>query len=111
MDVSGGATSSEAATALLNAINGNTTEDINSVSEQSELTIQANDAGVAGNGLVDVTTDCANAEWDNDTLTGGLNAVLGNRGEFFLNNGDLYLAMQDITDPSDDSGWTAVFSD
>lgn len=111
VDISGGATSDDAVLALASAIDGGT-EPVTAEGEGGRVTVSANSEGSNGNSIA-VSTDCANAEWANGatTLTGGLDAVLANQGEFFFDINELaiYFATTASIRPTDVT-WSFVAS-
>ncbi len=97
VDVSGGATASDAVTALVAAITAN---------ENSVVTAEAGDGntvvvtavvpGTEGNNIA-VSTDASNGEWAKATLTGGVDGTVAKKGTIMFDESYVYVAVDDCT--------------
>lgn len=109
VDISSIESSTDAAFVLAEAIqnSGTTTTTATTGEGSSVVNVVAPEAGPSGNNIA-VSTDCADASWNSDTLLGGQNAVLANQGEFYLDslNSDLYFALEAISD--NESAWSLL---
>ena len=104
VDVSGGATASDAATALNTAINDNTTEAVTAEeeSESDAVKVTYDIKGKIGNDI-NVSTDVTNASWDEDSLTGGVNGTEGIKFQQYVDEDYLYVSTDENT--INDANW------
>jgi len=93
VDVSGGATASDAVTALVAAITASATEPVSGADGDGDtVVITADVKGTAANSIA-TTTDAANGSWAEATLTGGIDGTVGVQWEIAVDASYLYIAV------------------
>lgn len=93
VDVSGGATASDASLALATAIDNNATEDVSATDQSGSVDVVCDTPGAQGNDI-DTTTDAVNGSWANATLTGGVDGTVTEGAEFRVDGTTLYICTQ-----------------
>ncbi len=95
VDVSGGATASDAVTALVAAITDNATEGVSAVDGDGDtVVVTADTKGTAGNAIA-TTTTCVDGSWAEETLTGGVAGTVGEQWTLFVDASYLYVCVAD----------------
>jgi hypothetical protein len=111
VDVSGGATASDAVTALVTAITGNTEATYSAVDGDGDTVVVTYETkGTVGNS-VEVETDCADASWGSEVATlgdttEGVDGTVAVKGQMYADASYLYFAVAD--NATDDTNWRRV---
>jgi len=97
VDVSQGATASDAVTALVAAITANDDLVVTAVDGDGDtVVVTAVVPGTEGNKIA-VSTDASNGEWAKATLAGGIDGTVAKKGTIMFDENYLYVAVDDCT--------------
>lgn len=97
VDVSQGATASDAVTALVAAITANDDSVVTAVDGDGDtVVVTAVVYGTEGNKIA-VSTDADKAEWAKAILTGGVDGTVAKKGTIMFDENYLYVAVDDCT--------------
>lgn len=98
VDVSQGATASDAVTALVAAITANDDSVVTAeAGTGNTVVVTAVVPGTEGNSIA-VDTDASNAEWAKATLAGGVNGTVAKKGTIMFDENYVYVAVDDCTE-------------
>ena len=97
VDVSGGATASDAVTALVAAITASDTQGVGAADGAGDtVVLTADTKGTAANSIA-TTETCANAAFGAATLTGGVDSTTGVKGQMYIDASYLYVSIATST--------------
>jgi len=106
VDVSGGATASDAVTALAASITASDTQAIGGVDGTGDVVDLTADVKGAAMNAKATTTDCANASFGAATLTGGVDGTVAEQGAIRVDATNIYICTADNTVA--DANWKKV---